>query len=130
MSSVMAPLVVEKYPRPQKCLPQYRFFEMREFTLHFVGRPSLHEPHQVTDRQFWRDGYKHVDMVARQHAPDNLDAVLSANLTANVTHSQLNVALQHFIAILGRPNEVVTMVENAMFAREILQVLILLKNEP
>jgi hypothetical protein len=44
--------------------------------------------------------------------------------------NQLNVALQHFIAILGRPNEVVTMVENAMFAREILQVLILLKNEP
>ena len=25
MSSVMAPLVVEKYPRPQKCVPQYRF---------------------------------------------------------------------------------------------------------
>jgi hypothetical protein len=129
MSSVMAPLVVEKYPRPQKCLPQYRFLRCGNSRC-FVGRPSLHEPHQVTDRQFWRDGYKHVDMVARQHAPDNLDAVLSANLTANVTHSQLNVALQHFIAILGRPNEVVTMVENAMFARGILHVLILLKNEP
>ena len=71
-----------------------------------------------------------MDMVARQHAPDDLGAVLSANLTANVTHPQLSVALQHFVAILGRPNEVVTMVENAMFAREILRFLILQKNEP
>ena len=71
-----------------------------------------------------------MDMVARQHAPDDLDAVLSANLTANVTHPQLNVALQHLVAILGRPNEVVTMVENAMFARGILHVILLQKNEP
>lgn len=71
-----------------------------------------------------------MDMVARQNTPDDLHTVLSTNLTANVTYPQLDIALQHFVAILGRPNEVVTVVENAMLTRGILHVLILLKNEP
>jgi hypothetical protein len=44
---------------------------------------------------------------------DNINAILGANLTANITNPQLNVAPQHFVAIPRRPDEVVTMVENA-----------------
>lgn len=103
---------------------------MWEFSLHFVGRAALHQTHQVTDGELWWDGHEHVDMIARQHASDDLDAVLSTDLTADVTNPQLNVTLKHLVAILGRPNEVVTVVENAMLTRGILHVLILLKNEP
>jgi hypothetical protein len=56
-----------------------------------------------------------VDMIARQHASDDLDAVLSTDLTADVTNPQLNVTLQHLVAIFGRPNEVVTVIKDAMF---------------
>jgi len=71
-----------------------------------------------------------VDVIVRQYATDNINAILGANLAANITNPQLNVASQHFVAILRRPDEVVTMVENAMFTRRILHVVILPKNEP
>ena len=70
-----------------------------------------------------------MDVIVRQYATDNINAILSANLAANITNPQLNVAPQHFVAILRRLDEVVTMVENAMFTRRILHVVILPKNE-
>lgn len=72
-------------------------FEMWEFSLHFVGRAALHQTHQVTDARLWWDGHEHVDMIARQHASDDLDAVLSTDLSADVTNPQLNVTLKRCI---------------------------------
>jgi hypothetical protein len=54
-----------------------------------------------------------VDVIVRQYATDNINAILGANLAANITNPQLNVAPQHFVAIPRRLDEVVTMVENA-----------------
>jgi len=116
MSSVMAPLVVEKIPAAPKVAAPIALFKIWEFSLHFVGRAALHQTHQVTDGQLWRDRHEHVDMVARQHSSDDLDAVLSTDLAADVTNPQLNVALQHLVAILGRPNDapLVTLLRNAL----------------
>jgi hypothetical protein len=61
-----------------------------------------------------------VDVIVRQYATDNINAILDANLAANITNPQLNVASQNFVVILRRPDEVVTMVANAMFTRRIL----------
>ena len=69
-------------------------------------------------------------MIVRQYATDNINTILRANLAANITNPQLNVAPQHFVAILRRPDEMVTMIGNAMFTRRILYVVILPKNEP
>jgi hypothetical protein len=51
-------------------------------------------------------------VIIRQYATDNINAILGENLAANITNPQLNVASQHFVAILRRPDEVVTIVEN------------------
>ena len=61
-----------------------------------------------------------MDMIRRQHASDDLDTVLRTNLTANIAHPQLDIASQHLVAILGRPNEVVAVIIDAMLTRGIL----------
>ena len=74
--------------------------QLREFTLNLVRGPPLHPSYQITDRQFRRHRHEHVDVVARQHAPDNVDTLLFADFPADVTHAQPNVARQHLVAIL------------------------------
>ena len=63
-----------------------------------------------------------MDMIVRQYATDNINAILSTNLAANIKNPQLNVAPQHFVAILRRLDEVETIVENAMFIHRILGI--------
>ena len=58
----------------------------------------------------------------------SINAILSTNLAANITNPQLNVAPQHFIAILRRPDEVVVVVKNGMFTRRIFIIVVLPKN--
>jgi len=120
MSSVMAPLVVEKYPRAQKAPAPVALLDLGEFALDFVRRSALHEAHQVADRQLWRDRYEHVDVVARQHAFDDLDRVLCANLAANITDPQAQSALQHLEAVFRRPDDVIAVIVNAMLAGRVL----------
>lgn len=105
--------------------PPVPLFQGRKFALQLVGRTPFHQPHQVADGQFRRDGYEHVDMIARQHATDDFDAILLTDLTANVAHPQLDVTLQNLVPIFCRPHQVITMVKNAMFAGGILRVLML-----
>ncbi len=100
-------------PAPKMASP-VAFFEMREFALHFVGRPSLHQAHQVAYGQFRRHRYEHVDVVAGQDAPQDIDAILAANLPDDVAHTQPDIALKHFVTVFGRPDEVIAVIENAM----------------
>lgn len=39
------------------------FLQLREFTLHLVGRAPFYQPHQIAHRQLGRDRYKHVDVI-------------------------------------------------------------------
>lgn len=55
-----------------------------------------------------------MHVITRQHALDDLDAILRANLTANIANSQFDITPKHLVAILGRPNEVIAVVVDAM----------------
>jgi len=68
-----------------------------------------------------------MDVIARQHAVDDFDTVFSTNLATDIAHPPLNAALQNFIAIFCRPDEVIAMVKNAVFSSGILHVFILPK---
>ena len=68
-----------------------------------------------------------MDVVRRQHAVDDFHAELGTNLTADVTYTLLDIALQNLEAVFGRPHEVRSMVKNAVFSCVILHVLILPK---
>ena len=50
---------------------------------------------------------------------DDINTVFSADLAADVTNTQLDVALQNLVPILCRPNEMISMVKNAMFVGSI-----------
>lgn len=50
-------------------------------------------------------------MIARQRAVDDRHAHLSADLADDLTHPQADLAVQHFVAVLGRPDDMVAMVK-------------------
>ena len=85
-----------------------------------MGRTALHLAHQIRDRELRRHRNEHVDVVARQHPAQDVDPVLGADLAADVTHPQAQRPLQHLVAVLGRPHDMVAMVENAVLASVIL----------
>ncbi len=60
----------------------------------------------------------------------DVDPVLAADLTANVAHPQTQRAGQDLVTVFGRPDDVIAMIKNAVFAGVILHDLILGKNEP
>ena len=95
MSSVMAPLVVDKYPLPPKPAAPVSLADMRKFPLHPVRRGALHLAHQVRNRQLRRHQYEHVDVVARQHPAQDVDLVLLAHLPTDVAHTQAHPTGQH-----------------------------------
>ena len=96
------------------------FLELREFALHLVGGPPLHQPHEVTYSQLGRDRHEHVDVIGRQHAADDVDTLLAAHLATDIADPKSNIACQHLVAILGRPDEVIAVIENAVAAGGIL----------
>ena len=94
--------------------PPVALFDLRELALDLVGRPAFHQPHQIADRQFRRDGYEHMDVIAREHAFDDIDAVLRTDLATDVADAQLT--FENFEAVLRRPDEVVSVIKYAMLA--------------
>jgi hypothetical protein len=93
---------------------------MWKFALHLVGRTAFHLSHQITHRQLWRHRHEHVDMIARQHASDNVNVIFRADLPDDVSHAQPDIAEQNFVTILRRPDQVIAVVENAMFTLIVL----------
>ena len=59
---------------------------------------------------------KHVDVIARQHALDDLHAHFTADLPHNVPHRLPQFPLQHLVAILGDPDDVIAVIKNRMTA--------------
>lgn len=110
--------------------PPVPLFDLGEFALDFVGRPDLHQPHEIADRLFWRDGHEHMDVIARQHALDDFNVALCTDLTTDITDPQAQPTLQHLEAVFRRLNDVIAVIVNAMLAGRILHDLILPRNEP
>ena len=74
------PVGGRKVPTAPKAPAPVTLLDLWELALDFVRRSPLHQPHQIADRLLRRDRYKHVDVVVRQHAFDDLNSVLSADL--------------------------------------------------
>lgn len=81
-----------------------------------MGRTALHLAHQIRDSELRRHRDEHVDVIARQYPPQDVDLVLAAYLTADVAHPQAQRSSQHFVAVFRRPDDVITMIEDAMLA--------------
>ncbi|SNZ18930.1 hypothetical protein SAMN06265368_2007, partial [Cohaesibacter gelatinilyticus] len=113
-----------------KVLPPVASFKLGEFSLHLVRRPPLHFAHEIAHRQVWWNRYEHMDMIERKCSMDDFHPVLRTNLSQNLSHTQSYIANQDLVAILGRPDQVITMVENAMFAFVVLHDHTIQKNEP
>ena len=47
---------------------------------------------------------------------DNIDAIFSTHLADNFAHPKPHIALKNFVAILGRPDQMVTVIIGAVFA--------------
>jgi len=64
-------------------------------------------------------------MVARQDPAQDVDTVLPADLAADVPHAQADAPSEHFETVLRRPDQMISMVENAVAAGVILHDLTL-----
>ena len=64
------------------------FADGGKFPLDLVGRSALHLADQIADGQFRRHRHEHVDVIARQHALDDLDAILSTDLPDDLPDTQ------------------------------------------
>jgi len=101
------------------------FLQLWKFPLYLVGRAPFHQPHKVAHRQFRWYRHKHMHMVARQDAAEDIDVVFVADLQYDVAHPQPDIAKQHFLTALRRPHQVEAMVVDAMLASGILHDFIL-----
>jgi len=63
-----------------------------------------------------------VHVITRKDAAQDIDAILSADLTADISHTKSQATLQHFVPILRRPYDVIAVVENAVLASIVLLV--------
>ena len=77
-----------------------------------MGEAALHQAHEIADRKLRRHRHEHMDIMRREHAPNDLDARLAANLPADAPDAQPDVALKHLVSILRRPDDVVAVIEN------------------
>ena len=66
-------------------------------------------------------------MIRQQHATNDVDTSLAADLKADVSHPKPDIAGQRLVAILRRPDNVVAVIENAVAAGLVLHVLTLWK---
>ena len=64
------------------------FSDPGKLALDFLGRPALHPADQIGDGDFGWRGQEHVDMVARDHAMQDIDAVPGSDLSAGFPHAE------------------------------------------
>ena len=91
-------------------------FDLWEFPLDFVGRPALHNPNQLADGEFRRDGHEHMDVIVGQDTFDDLDPILRTDLSADVPDADAQLTFENLEAVLRRPDEVVSVIVHAMLA--------------
>ena len=71
-----------------------------------IGAFAFHPLDQATDGDVWRDRHHDMDMVRRDMALENVHSGLLTFLTDDGTDPFGHVAPQHFVAILGDPDDV------------------------
>ncbi len=71
-----------------------------------------------------------MNVITGQDAPNDLYAVLSTDLLDDLPRPKLQGSAEDFEPVLRRPDDVITVIENAVFAGVILHDFILPKCEP
>ena len=98
-------------PAPEMA-PPVSFAQFGKLHLHSVGRTSFDTTHKVTDGNVGRDGDEHVDMLFGQNARYDLNTKLVADLLDDRSYPLAQRPLQHLVAILRDPDDVIAMVKN------------------
>lgn len=116
----MAPLVVEKYPRPKTDSPNSAcgYGETHVAPGRTNGPSSCAQGQR--SRALAAHRHEHVDVIARQHSAQDVDLVLPADLTENVADTQAQRPGQDLVAVLSRPDDMIAVIVNAVFAGIIL----------
>src|SRR5208337_4482502 len=107
MSSVTAPTVQQKYPRPHKWLPQYFFLRAGNSRNRRSRTLSLEILCDLGWGQVAWSSDRHMHMV-RPHMPSLYgQLILAADLAQQIPHAQPNFPTPYRVAVLGFPHKVV-----------------------
>src|SRR5579871_3807542 len=101
----------EVAPAPEPLAP-VAFADMLELLLDLARRAALGAAHKVTDRDMRRDFHEHMDVIARQGTVDDRHAHLGAHLSNDLAYPETDIADEHFVPVLGCPNDMVTMMKS------------------
>ena len=101
----------EVAPRPEPLAP-VALADMLELLLDLARRAPLGFTHELADPDVGQNFDEHVDMIPRQHPADDGHAHLGANLPDDVAHPRADLPVQHLVAILGRPGDMIAMVKS------------------
>ena len=96
---------------------------MLELLLDLARRASLGPADEVADRDVWRDFDEHVDVITCEGTVDDRHAHLLAHLPDDLAHPQADIANQHLVAILRRPDDVVAMMKSRVTTLAVAQSL-------
>lgn len=79
-------------------LPPVPFADLWELLVNFSRRPTVLLADRIADGRFGRHRHEHVDMITRQNALDDLDALLGTDLPIDFSDVQSQVTLKHLEA--------------------------------
>lgn len=85
--------------------------DMLELLLDFVRGATFGPANEVGNRHVRRYLHEHVHMIFRQSTVDDRHAHLGADLPDDLSDPEAHIADQHLVPILGRPNEMIAMME-------------------
>lgn len=103
-----------KVPSGPKPTSPISFAQRWKLLLNFARRTPLHALHELTNRNMWRNFYKHVDVIGGKYAADNFNTQLRANLFDNYANPFPYFPAQNLVAVFGNPNDMITMMKNRM----------------
>ena len=102
--SNIATAAAEVAPRPDMAAPK-ALPHMRKFGQQTLGAFALHPLDEATDRHVWWDRDHHMDMVRRDVPLEDIDAGLLALFTDDGPDPFGHLTAQHFMAVLGNPDD-------------------------
>src|SRR4029434_2470362 len=100
----IAAAAAEVAPRPDMAPPK-ALPHMRKFGQQTIGTFAFHPLDEATDRHVRWDRDHHMDMIRGDVPLENIDAGLLALFTDDGTDPFRNLTAQHFMAVLGNPDD-------------------------
>ena len=94
--------------------------EVGKFGQEAIGAFAFHALDQATDGDVWRDGDHDMDMIRRDMPLEDIHARLLTFFPDNGAHPFGDLTTQHFMAILGDPDDVQVDREGRMRATAIV----------